>query len=108
MNAKQQSDKASLKEQSNNKQSLKKKSKLIKRELYDCIPATLCGIPCLIHITTLERESKTGPIMDMEFEVLDSKGYEATWLTNKATPKQMDYLYMYIIDRIRNRNDSNF
>ena len=65
----------------------------------DEIESTISGIPCIVRVT--HYESAHGDSIsdnaadyhgseDIEFEILDRKGYPAAWLDRKKTGKDVD------------------
>lgn len=68
-------------------------------------PTYIAGIPCqckVIYATPNIPMRVYGPGMDdanppeggdFDFEILDRKGYQAKWLGQKVTPKDIDRLY---------------
>ena len=73
------------------------------------IPADIAGIPCLLATDTVSetrgsysRSAETDVeyygAIQVEFVVLDRKGYKAAWLEKKITPKIMQELYSTAAD----------
>ena len=71
----------------------------MKKILSSYIPATICSIPCLLDVTTFKQvkpwkgSPSTCPsdidyygYLEIEYDVLDRKGYPAPWLASKVTP----------------------
>ena len=74
------------------------------------LTSSIQGIPCGIHIDTLivvkpwRGSPQTCPsaddfygYSDIEFTVLDRKGYEAEWLTRKLTQSDLDRIEAEIL-----------
>lgn len=74
--------------------------------------STVCGIPCGIRIDTVDvhkgnyswnaacPEEYHG-YQDIEFTVLDSKGYEAPWLANKLTSADTARIEREILESLK-------
>ena len=73
------------------------------------IPITIQGIPCLAEVTYFNHV-KPNPsswasdldylgYTDIDFNILDRKGYPATWLENKAKPI-MNKIKQELIEKI--------
>ena len=43
----------------------------------------VCGIPCIIRVDTYFKDDE-----EVEYSVLDRKGYPAAWLERKLSPKE--------------------
>ena len=43
----------------------------------------VCGIPCIIRVDTYFKDDE-----EVEYTVLDRKGYPAAWLERKLSPKE--------------------
>ena len=64
------------------------------------IPSTIAGIPCLIGVTTYDcvagdsrctdSDYDFNGYSDIEFDILDRKGYQAAWLEKKVDAKEKD------------------
>jgi hypothetical protein len=60
----------------------------------------ICGIPCIIGVTYYNRDEGSWdcpPDSDVEYEVLDRKGYPAAWLERKMSPKDETKLYEQVM-----------
>ena len=70
-----------------------------KKDLSSYIKAEICSIPCLLDVTYFKKVEpwKGSPhtcpsdvdyygYLEIEYEVLDRKGYPAPWLASKVTP----------------------
>ena len=75
------------------------------------IESRIQGIPCLIEVTTFNRvkpwrgSPQNCPSSDdyygyteVEFDVLDRKGYKASWLERKMTGKDQDRIRAEILE----------
>jgi hypothetical protein len=66
------------------------------------IPSTVAGIPCLIGVITYDcvngdsrctdSDYDFNGYTDIEFDILDRKGYKAGWLEKKLTPSAKEYI----------------
>jgi len=74
------------------------------------VPTTCCGLPCLAGVTVatnvIGNELADNPddyfgYTDIEFDILDRKGYKAKWLESKATCKDIDNIIKDIEEYIR-------
>ena len=52
----------------------------MKPQYLELIPTTVAGIPCQIGVTDIDKDS-------CDWEIVDRKGYHATWLESKLTMK---------------------
>lgn len=77
---------------------------------HDVLESHVQGIPCLVRITQLQRglsghrlgHPKEVPPWDpieIQFEILDRKGYQAKWLERKATNDDLYRIEDEIIER---------
>lgn len=63
--------------------------------------ARICGIPCIIGVTHFHEESASWDCpgdIEVEFDILDRKGYPAAWLERKMTLKDETKLYDEVIE----------
>ena len=66
------------------------------------IPSTVAGIPCLIGVMTYDSvagdsrctdsDYDFNGYTDIDFEILDRKGYSAAWLEKKVTSSVKDQI----------------
>lgn len=79
------------------------------KETYrDIVESSIAGIPCLIGIKSYFSKkpdffSKDSDVdyygyTDMDYDILDRKGYRAAWLEKKATEKDIDKIEQDVID----------
>lgn len=71
------------------------------------LSATISGIPCLIRPTHVFVQKPLGPSADsdldcdgyceIEFDVLDRKGYRAAWLEKKMTQADVEAIENLIL-----------
>ena len=68
----------------------------------------IAGIPCQIEVTYFFIQEPLGPncdsdwdcygYTDIEFDVLDRKGYKAAWLEKKMTQEDIERIELQIIE----------
>lgn len=76
------------------------------------IDATISGIPCIIRVTHYHRQegsySYNAPsdydyygFTELDYDILDRKGYPAAWLERKLTNKGREELEEHILECLR-------
>ena len=78
----------------------------------DTLKAKIQGIPCQVRVLQFSHQKPLGPWCDsdwdcygyteIDFEVLDRRGYSAPWLTKKMTQDDVRNIEMEIQDRFNN------
>ena len=61
--------------------------------------SNVCGIPCIIKVNHYFKHG--GCYEEIEYSVLDRKGYPAAWLERKLTPKEHARITEEIADMLR-------
>lgn len=74
------------------------------------VESNICGIPCLLGVTYYHSQKPNYSSWDsdvdyygyteMEYDILDRKGYPAKWLERKVTPEIKEKIEIDIVDRI--------
>ena len=75
----------------------------------------VAGIPCIVAVTNFHRQRAMGPTADsdldcygyteVEYELLDRKGYRAAWLEKKVTSNIEDDIKQAIINDMESSNE---
>lgn len=65
------------------------------------IETRICGIPCLVGVTYFHQDAGSWdcpPDTEVEYDILDRKGYRAEWLENKMDWKEEKKLYNTVVE----------
>lgn len=83
------------------------------KRYYADLDSTVAGIPCGLKIDSCEVQEPMGPSADsdwdcygysnIEFMVLDRRGYEANWLRNKITDDDTIRIKNEILELLKER-----
>lgn len=81
---------------------------MAKKQYRDLVESTIAGIPCLLGVTYFYKQNPDYNCKDsdmdyygyteMEYDILDRKGYPAAWLEKKVTDKDTEKMEQDIID----------
>ena len=72
----------------------------------------IAGIPCQVNVTYFHHQKPLGPMCDsdwdcygytdIEFDVLDRKGYKAPWLKRKLTDSDRERIETELLMEVSN------